>query len=478
MKRIGVKLWSVMMLLIAVVLILLWLFQIVFLDQFYQNIKITSLTRQGAAISTSVEVADGLEAEISQTGLLDRIDRFAYSNQLSVQIIDRGGNTLYEADYSNSMMGRGMMMNSGNDVYDRALSGEAVTVKKTHPRFGTDYLLIGIPIVKEASTEGAMIINVPLAPVEDTVDILKQQLLWITLILIGVTVVISYWLSGAFTKPILKLHELAESYSEGSFDRRIKVDRADELGILADRMNKMGERLAQNEQLRKDLIANVSHELRTPLSLIRGYAETLRDVTGDNPMKREKQLGIIIDETERLSRIVEDILSLSQFQAGAVVLNQKPYSLNSMLSDILKRYETAGIAREITLDIIPDGEITVVADRSKIEQVLYNLINNAVQHTNENGTIAVTLKNSQSIVRIEVTDNGDGIAEEELPNVFDRYYQGKKQESSLNSGTGLGLAIVKNILQTHQVAYGVQSRIGQGTTFWFELNKNSSHTSF
>jgi signal transduction histidine kinase len=468
-----------MMLLVAVVLVLLWLFQIVFLDQFYQNIRISSLEKQGKEIIASIEETGSLSQGINLADLQNWMESYAYTNQISADIIDQGQKTLYEADYSNSMMmGRGMMMNVNSEVATTALSGEAARLKTSHPRFGTEYMLIGLPITIGDTVTGAMLLTVPLAPVKDTVAILKQQLFLITLILIAVTVLISYYLSKSFTTPIIKLYKLAESYSEGSFDQRIRIKREDELGILAERMNKMGEDLARNEQLRKDLIANVSHELRTPLSLIRGYAETLRDVTGDNPVKREKQLGVIVDETERLSKIVADILSLSQFQAGGIALDQKSFSLNQMLSDVMQRYETAGLPREFSLKGDTDREIFVLADQGRMEQVLYNLINNAVQHTKEDGRISVKAIDSPRAVRIEVTDDGKGIAEEELPNVFDRYYRGGKEERSKSGGTGLGLAIVKSILQMHQVPFGVQSQLGAGTTFWFELHKDNSHTSF
>lgn len=478
MKHIRTKLWSVMMLLIAIVLILLWLFQIVFLDQFYQNIKITVLEKQANSMISSIEAAGSLKQGITSAEIQSRLENFAYSNQLSVEIIDSSRNTLYESVDSNGMMGRGMMMNAGSEIYDLALSGETARVMKSHPRFGTDYMLIGLPIRFASSTAGAMVINVVLAPVEDTVGILKQQLLFITLILIIVTAAISYFLSKSFTRPVVKLYQLAEHYSEGRFEARTKVDREDELGLLADRMNKMGEKLGQNEQLRKDLIANVSHELRTPLSLIRGYAETLRDVTGKDPEKREKQLGVIIDETERLSRIVEDILSLSQFQAGAVALDQKAFRPDQMIADVMKRYDTADIRREFITEIPVDPEMLVYADRGRIEQVLYNLINNAIQHTEEDGRITVSVKDASGAVRIEVADDGKGIAEEELPNVFERFYQGNKKDRSKSGGTGLGLAIVKSILQMHQMPFGVWSKLGTGTTFWFELKKDRSHTSF
>lgn len=478
MRRIGIKLWAGMMLLVAAVLIILWLFQIVFLDQFYKNIKISDLIEKSNGIIAELEKSESLTEGIASGELQDSIDNLAYTMQLSVEIIDDQRNAVYEADYSNNTMSRGMMKNANSEVYEIALSGEVAKLEAKHPRFGSSYALIGLPIRAGDMTIGAMVLNIPLAPVEDTAAILKQQLLWITLILLVVSVIIAYYLSKTFTKPILNIHKVAESYSMGQFDLRVKTGSKDELGQLADRINRMGEELAKNDQLRKDLIANVSHELRTPLSLIRGYAETLRDVTGENPEKREKQLGVIIDETERLTRIVEDILSLSQYQAGAIVLDIQAFSLKQMLDDIMERYHVSQSLREMNIIGISDNDVQVLGDKGRIEQVLYNLLNNAVSHTKEDGRILIKLTGNPDTIKIEVIDDGEGIDAEELPNVYERYYKGKKAERSKKGGTGLGLAIVKNILQMHQVPFGVQSKIGVGTTFWFELTKDNSHTSF
>ena len=299
MKKIGYKLWLGMILLAASVLILLWLFQIVFLNRFYTDLKIKGLMEEGETVISGLEEYDTLEDAVFDSTLQNSMEELAYRQQLTLEIINLSRKALYKTDSDTGMMGRGIMLNANNEVYEIALSGKTAKIKTQHPRFGTDYMLIGLPIYENGTVAGVMILNAALAPVEDTAEILKKQLVWITLGLLIISVLISYFLSKSFTRPILRLHRVAEAYSRGDFNSRAEVDRRDELGQLARRINRMGEELAKNEQLRKDLIANVSHELRTPLSLIRGYAETLRDVTGDNPQKRDKQLGVIIEETDR-----------------------------------------------------------------------------------------------------------------------------------------------------------------------------------
>ena len=169
---------------------------------------------------------------------------------------------------------------------------------------------------------------------------------------------------------------------------------------------------------------------------------------------------------------------LSQFEAGAISLNIIRIPLREMLSDILKRYELGSSLKEIKLINPYEQELYVSADKGRVEQVIYNLINNAVNHTGEGGQVLVRVSDKPDTVKIEIADNGSGIEEEELKHVFERYYRGSKKEGMGHSGTGLGLAIVNSILTLHKVPFGVWSKVGTGTTFWFELYKDNSHTSF
>ncbi|MBP8819180.1 MAG: HAMP domain-containing protein, partial [Syntrophomonadaceae bacterium] len=193
----------------------------------------------------------------------------------------------------------------------------------THPRFGNEFMLIGLPVYINQELTGGLLLSFPLAPVEDTAAILQRQLFYISLILLAAASLLSFLLARTFTRPIVDIEKAAAQMAEGDFSARIDVKQQDEIGQLAKTINYLGQQLSQIDQMRKDLIANVSHELRTPLSLIRGYAETLRDVTGNDEDKRQKQLGVIIEEAERLSRMVDDILNLSRLQSGHFELNNR-----------------------------------------------------------------------------------------------------------------------------------------------------------
>ena len=215
----------------------------------------------------------------------------------------------------------------------------------------------------------------------------------------------------------------------------------------------------------------LSHELRTPLSLIRGYAETIRDVTGNVAGKRDKQLEIIIEESERLSRIVDDILNLSQIQAGYVNLNKTKFNINGLLERVIKNFEVLSEKTGVDIAFENYGDVMVEADEIRIEQVMYNFINNAFNHTQRFGHINIRAIENEKNLRIEVADTGIGISEEDLKHIWDRFYKTDKVEGIKSTGTGLGLTIVKTIIESHGFKYGVTSEKGTGTMFWFEIEE-------
>ena len=340
----------------------------------------------------------------------------------------------------------------------------------THPRFGNEFMLIGLPVYINQELAGGLLLSFPLAPVEDTAAILQRQLFYISLILLAAASLLSFLLARTFTRPIVDIEKAAAQMADGDFSARIDVKQQDEIGQLAKTINYLGQQLSQIDQMRKDLIANVSHELRTPLSLIRGYAETLRDVTGNDEDKRRKQLGVIIEEAERLSRMVDDILNLSRLQSGHFELNKSIFSIRNLADNVAKRYDLLSKQKEVSIIMEMSDEQLVEADAARIEQVLYNLINNAFNNTDAGGIITIRDMYNGSSVRVEVTDSGSGIPEEEISRIWDRYYKAEKSKG-ITVGSGLGLAIVKAILEAHGAAYGVESKKGVGTTFWFELTQ-------
>ncbi|HOC08037.1 MAG TPA: ATP-binding protein [Bacillota bacterium] len=462
MKSIAHKLWAGMMLLVVIVLALLWSFQIIFLEDFYTRQRVGEVRNRARALVQDIYTLDSEE-------LQDALEGFVYDYNCSIELLDREGRTLYS-------IGPGMQMPMMAHHYRRGglleeiMSGQDVTVTATHPRFGSSFMVIGIPISQEGEVIGALIINMPLAPVQDTAAILKKQLVYIMAALLAAALGISFLLSRSFTKPILEIISATKRMASGDFGVKLKVRSSDEIGVLSGAINHLGEELSKTEKLRRDLIANVSHELRTPLSLIRGYAETIRDITGGEKDKRDRQLGVIIEEAERLGRIVDDILDLSRMQSGSIALDTAPFDLGKVLREVTKKFDILSGKMGIKVACDSDEGLMVRADEARIEQVLFNLINNAFNYSKPSGAITVSARRKGKAVRVEVSDTGRGIPPEDLGNIWERYYKGDKSEGRKVVGTGLGLAIVKNILEAHKARFGVDSALGRGTTFWFELD--------
>lgn len=465
MKSIRFKLWAGMMALVAVVLVLLWLSQVVFLERFYTAMHLADLEGKTAELVRLLEQGD-------TQGFSEGMETLAFSNNLSAEVVDTQGRQLYVTESTDSGGHGRMMMNAGRgDVLRQALAGAPARASLAHPRFGNQMLLMGLPITEDGTVTAALLITVPLAPVEETTAILKRQLVVITAILVLAALGISFFLARGFSRPVLAIKETAQRLAAGDYAARTLAHGQDEIGLLGETINDLGAQLSRTEQLRKDLIANVSHELRTPLSLIRGYAETIRDVCGDSRDKRERQLGIIIEESERLGSIVDDILNLSQLQAGVITLVTGPIDLSELVNRVAERYRLLSEGAGIGLTLSAEGKSLVRGDAGRIEQVLHNLVNNAFNHTPAGGWVSIQAVPAGKGVRIEVRDTGPGIPEKELGAIWSRYYMSDKTEARQTVGTGLGLAIVREILEAHGAPYGVESAPGQGSTFWFELQE-------
>ena len=231
---------------------------------------------------------------------------------------------------------------------------------------------------------------------------------------------------------------------------------------------KAKDEIGKVNKLRTDLIANISHDLRTPLTMVKAYAEMIRDLSGDNPEKRNEHVGIIIDEADRLTNLVNNILELSKLESGNMELNCCEFSLHDKIADILTRYTLLIEQNGYDIAFEPDEDRQVTADPDKLDQVIYNFVNNAINYSGENKVIRIRQINKPDCTRVEVVDNGKGISKELLPKVFDRYYRDEKYKRDV-VGTGLGLSICKEILKRHNFAFGVQSEEGKGSTFWFEM---------
>lgn len=477
MKSIGLKLWAGMMLLVVFMLIVLWLFQIVFLEKFYMTEQIDKLEKKSQEIVQELSTLDELSMIAEDEQMTKAVESFVYTYHLNIELLDKSGHVLYQMTSNLDQHSPKMFKKSSVQVINQVVKGDRVQTTFEHPRFGNTMVIIGLPIMKTAGVNkemqqiGALVVNAPMAPVSDTADILKQQLLYITVILLIAAFGLAFMISRHLSKPILKINQAAKEIAKGKWDVNVQTNGSDEIGQLGLTIKEMAGDLKRTDQLQKELIGNISHELRTPLSLIRGYAETIRDVSGVQPEKREKHVAIIIHESERLARLIDDILNLSQLEAGIIKLDKKCINLRDVLDGTSTRFSNLAESNNIELIVSSEEFVYALGDRARIEQVLINLVGNAFNHTSLGGKIEIITTELMDGVKIEVKDNGKGIPDDELSSIWERYYKVKNQNRDQRVGSGLGLVIVKNILTAHESKFGVESTLGEGATFWFTLKK-------
>jgi len=296
-----------------------------------------------------------------------------------------------------------------------------------------------------------------------------EALAWAAGVAVLVALLISILLSRNILYPLRAMMRASQRISEGHYDERVRVGGADELGQLAERFNRMAEKLHQVEAMRRQLIGDVSHELRTPLTAIRGSMEGLMD--GVLPATDETYHQIY-QEADRLNRLVDDLQELSRVEAGAYELDLRAVDMAALLETLAKRFRQPYQAKGVVLDLdLPAGLPPVRADEHRILQVLTNLTGNALQYTPSGGTVTVSAVRANGQVRFTVRDTGAGIAPEHLAHLFDRFYRVDKSRSrAAGGGSGIGLTIAKYLVEAHGGEIHVESEgIGKGSTFSFTL---------
>ena len=442
--------------------LLLWVFQVLFLQKFYDSMKTKDVMR----------LSDQL-IELYQSG--DYMDQFwesAVNNGLCIQVLNRA-TMLSEFPYCAT--GRDCFIHGFNNharefaMKARDSEDGVYSVKLPNPTSDTETLIYARVIGMKSMPEGYLILNAPLAPVGATVSIIRRQLVIITVILVLIGFILSMIVSDRLAKPIVRVTKDAEQLAHGRYDIQFNGNGYDEAERLAETLTYASKEINRVDTMQRDLIANASHDLRTPLTMLKAYAEMIRDLSGDNPVKRAEHLQVIIEETDRLTALVNDILDLSKLENGKLKLDRTTFDMEQRLIDITDRYRGLSEVSGYTFELDTDGPAEVCCDAGKIEQVICNLMNNAMNYTGEDKKIFVKMAHTDEGIRISVRDTGQGMDQETISRIFDKYYRSENYKREVR-GTGLGLSIVKAILRLHDYAFGVDSTVGVGSVFWFVIH--------
>ncbi|MCH4207557.1 MAG: HAMP domain-containing histidine kinase [Solobacterium sp.] len=459
------------------IVLMLGLLQFSLIRPYYRNNKIQNVRQVSDDIQTYIIESNGNETDILKAF------QTTINNNLCVAIYNDSGNLIYDAD----SLGSGCVFHAGSgDINNASISySDGISLVNTlknnegewsqnitNSRTEQEMIVYGRTIRSNLGNY-YLFVNSPLEPVDSIITFFSRQYFMYTIIVMIVASLISIKIAKLLTKPIVNMNIEAEKLAHADYAAHFDGGQFTETKELANTLNGATMKLSRIDELRKDLIANVSHDIKTPLTSIRAYAEMIRDVSGDNKEKREKHLNVIITEADYLDRLVVDMSELSKMQSGNYVLREKNFDLAQDIRDVVSFYEApiedGGLKVKVN---VPDS-LTVYADETKIDQVVSNFLSNAIKHTpaGRDITVHAWLKEDEETVRVEVRDQGEGISPQELPYIWDRYQKSSRSFSRSMSNTGLGLAIVKAILDTHHAEYGVESNLGTGSVFWFELKR-------
>ena len=419
------KIFSYLLVFCAFLLVILWAFQVVFLNDMYKAVRKTEMEQAIYLIEKNIDNPE--------------LEEIIYELEINKEIIVRP---------------------------TRVFSAPPLPIPEIHNRRQPE----AITRVKEFFLEDGEKISLTffaiITPVKATVSTLQMQLYIISLIMALLATVLAIIISKHISNPIEQINLSAKALAKGDYDIRFHAKGFLEIEELSDTLNTAAEELSKVEKLRRELLANISHDLRTPLAFIYSYAEMMHDFPEE---VTAEQSQIIMDETKRLASLVDDMLSISQLESGALELKQTNFNLTESLRNSLKRIKELLKNEKYRLDFIFSEDVTVWADELKITQAFYNLLLNAITYCGDDKTVIIRQVIEEDKVRIKLEDMGEGIAESDLPYIWERYYKVEKAHTRSKIGTGLGLSIVKNIIDMHKGEYGVRSSPGAGSTFWFAI---------
>jgi signal transduction histidine kinase len=452
-------------LLVAMALLSVLLYQRVRRDKI--DARLNELTIHAREIAYLIDAQSALDFGLSQY-TIKKANDIMEGYDASFVVVDRFGNgsaigndaieltSEFTAEISSAMLAR-------------ALAGEEVRLRTTIRETGTPVYSVGVPYGAHGFAEGAVFIHSSAQNVESSYrEILREgaTVMLLSLLIAAVLVLVA---CRVITRPLQAMAAAADRFARGDFEQRVAVTSRDEVGRLAESFNSMAADLDRLESTRREFVANVSHELRSPLTSMQGFIGGILD--GTVPEGQQKHyLGIVQDETRRLSKLITELLDLSRMESGQTALNKTTYDLNEQIARVLLRQEGRINARGMQVQLDFSGDTCPVrADFDRIEQVLINLIDNAIKYGKEGGQITVSTRREKNLVHVSIADDGAGIADADLPCVFDRFYKADKAHTS-GQGTGLGLAIVKKILEQHGQGIAVKSSPGEGTQFEFTLD--------
>jgi signal transduction histidine kinase len=439
----------------AFILLLLWESQLLLSKLLYERYQISDINK----VVKSIEKTDSIRLDVY-------LKEVVYNNAVCIEYVNTNSGTtkLYNDAQPGCLLGRGDSLDSYKEELLNS-NKNVEGIKISSKDYNANGLLYRIYV-----DNGYVYVFTMLKNVNKNYSIVKNQLIYIAIVVLVLAIIISLYLSRLITDPIVEITDKSKELANGNYNVKFEKNGIKEIDELADTLNYLESEVTKTDEYRRDLMANVSHDLKTPLTMIKAYAEMVRDITYKDKKKREENLNVIIDETDRLNALVGDILTLSKVQANSDTLEIETFDLHDEINELLKRYDYLKEDGYEVVAEMPDS-IKVRADKNKLNQVIYNLVNNAINYTGKDKKVTIRVTANKKDYLVEVIDTGKGIEKDKIEHIWDRYYKNEKNHKRNVVGTGLGLSIVKSILEEHDIPYGVNSVLGKGTTFYFKIKK-------
>ncbi|UCG57823.1 MAG: HAMP domain-containing protein [Phycisphaerales bacterium] len=445
----------------------------VFVLNFFVSLKLRDHFEQKISEklqSNAILVGEILKHELREQNLEDiqqKTNTLANDLDLRITVVDCQGKVLGDSGKDPSLM---------DDHKDRLEIIEAMESgfgQSTRPSdtLGYNMKYVAVRVDDDGGPLGVIRFALPLSEVQLQIRTIYRAVLSGAIVATVIAVTVAYFVSRSITSPIREMTEVAQRIARGDFSRQVKAKSRDELGELAESLNAMAEELQRTienlkrmDRVRTDFVANVSHELKTPLTLIKGYIETLENKALDDKEGARKFIAIVKEHADRLSNIVDDLLTLSELELSERRIEKSQCDLKGLVDEVVLGFGHALASRQQKLNVeLLGGDFGIQADRDKIEQVFVNLIDNAIKYSPNTGEIEVSLTERPNAVEVRVKDGGVGILKEHLDRVFERFYRVDKARSRELGGTGLGLGIAKHIVLAHGGQINIESEINKGT---------------
>lgn len=428
---------------------------------------------RNVGVSVSKRLEESANGSVQSFLVMDEyIERTSFENNVNIAVLTSDGNVILPIEQRLSESEREYWAQVHESVIDRLsdfegnaiqfVTGNVYTYAETTP-FAQGLQMSGEP--------NYFVVRYSLDLANNTMNTVQIYMIIVCIFVVLIAFLISYSIAQKISEPLKSLTSTANKMAKGDYNVKFASAEYQEIAQLSDTLNYACAEIKKTDGFQKELLANVSHDLKTPLTMIKAYASMIKEISGDNPEKRNQHLQVIIDEADRLAGLVNDVLNMSKISSDINQINKKVFNLTDFLYGIMQKFEYLRDMQGYDFIVDIDPDLYTCADEGKIGQVLYNLISNAVNYTGEDKKVYVSLKydKQSNRIRFTVRDTGKGIAKEDLPSIWNRYYRVKETHARPVKGTGLGLPIVKTILEKHAFDFGADSELGKGSQFWVDF---------